>query len=83
MSLVVSLNGELVFLFLLQKLLFVQDLRSLLLQETHLSAFSVVFSQDWLLFFAIKPFGLSVFGGNWESESADLVFRHKCNNAYF
>ena len=46
MSQVASFYGELVFLFLVQKLLFVQDVRSLLLQETHLSAFSVVFSQD-------------------------------------
>ena len=45
-SLAASLNGELVFLFSVQKLLFVQDFRSILLQETHLSVFSVVFSQD-------------------------------------
>ena len=45
-SLVASLNGELVFLFSVQKLLFVQDFQSILLQETHLSVFSVVFPQD-------------------------------------
>ena len=45
-SLAASLNGGLVFLFSVQKLLFVQDFRSILLQETHLSVFSVVFSQD-------------------------------------
>ena len=42
----VSLNGELVFLFSVQKLLFVQDFQSILLQQTHLSVFSVVFPQD-------------------------------------
>ena len=45
-SLAASLNGELVFLFSVQKLLFVQDFQSILLQETHLSVFSVVFPQD-------------------------------------
>ena len=45
-SLATSLNGELVFLFSAQKLLFVQDFQSILLQETHLSVFSVVFFQD-------------------------------------
>ena len=35
-SLAASLNGGLVFLFSVQKLLFVQDFRSILLQETHL-----------------------------------------------
>ena len=40
----------------------VQDFRSILLQETHLSVFTVVFSQDRLLLFL--PLGLlgSVFG---------------------
>ena len=42
-SLAALLNGELVFLFSVQKLLFVQDFQSILLQETHLSVFSVVF----------------------------------------
>ena len=32
--------------FLTMKLPFVRDFRSILLQETHLSVFSVVFSQD-------------------------------------
>ena len=36
-SLAASLKGELVFLFSVQKLLFVQDFRSISLQETHLS----------------------------------------------
>ena len=45
-SLAASLNGELLFLFSAQKLLFVQDFQSILLQETHLSVFSVVFFQD-------------------------------------
>ena len=45
-SLAASLNGELVFLFSVQKLLFVQDFRSFSLQETHLSVLCVVFSQD-------------------------------------
>ena len=45
-SLAASLNGELVFLFSVQKLLFVQDFQSILLQETHLSVLSVVFPQD-------------------------------------
>ena len=45
-SLAASLNGELVFLFLVKKLLSVQDFRSILRQETHLSVFSVVFSPD-------------------------------------
>ena len=44
--LVASLHGELVVVFSVQKLLFVQDFRSILLQETHFSVFSVVFSQD-------------------------------------
>ena len=44
-SLAASLNGELVFLLSVQKLLFVQDFRSISLQETHLSVFSVVFSK--------------------------------------
>ena len=44
--LVAWLHGELVFVFSVQKLLFVQDFRSILLQETHFSVFSVVFSQD-------------------------------------
>ena len=45
-SLAALLNGELVFLFSVQKSLFVQDFQSILLQETHLSVFSVVFPQD-------------------------------------
>ena len=45
-SFAVSLNGELVFLFSVQKLLFVQDFQSILLQETHLSVLNVVFPQD-------------------------------------
>ena len=45
-SLAASLNGEWVFLFSLEKLLFVQDFRSISLQETHLSVFSLVFSRD-------------------------------------
>ena len=45
-SLAASLNGELGFLFSVQKLLFVQDFRSISLQETHLSVFSVMFSRD-------------------------------------
>ena len=55
-SLAASLNGELVFLFSVQKLLFVQDFRSISLQGTHLSVFSVVFCQDWLLFFCYQAF---------------------------
>ena len=43
-SLAASLNDELGFLFSVQKLLFVQDFRSISLQETHLSAFSVIFN---------------------------------------
>ena len=54
----------------MQKLLFVQDFRSLLLQETHLSAFSEVFSKDCLVFVAIKPFGFSVLAAT-ENESAE------------
>ena len=54
----------------MQKLLFVQDFRSVLLNETHLSVFSEVFSQDCLLFFAIKPFGFSVSAAT-ENESAE------------
>ena len=38
-----SLNGELGFLFSVQKLLFVQDFRSISLQETHVSVFSWMF----------------------------------------
>ena len=45
-SLAASLNGELVFLFSVQKLLFLQDFQSVLLQETHFSFFSVVFPED-------------------------------------
>ena len=62
--LVASLHGELVFVFSVQKLLFVQDFRSILLQETHLSVFSVVFSQDWLLFFCYQAFWVQCLGGN-------------------
>ena len=72
-----SLNGELVFLFWVQKLLFVKDFRSVSLQETHLSVFSVVFSRDWLLFFCYLAFWVQCFGGNWEWKRR--VFRHKCN----
>ena len=43
-SLAASLNGELGFLFSVQKLLFIQDFRSVSLQETHLSVFSVIFN---------------------------------------
>ena len=43
-SLAASLNGELGFLFSVQKLLFIQDFRSISLQETHLSVFSVIFN---------------------------------------
>ena len=45
-SLVASFNGELVFLFSVQKLILEKDFQSILLQETHLSIFSVVFPQD-------------------------------------
>ena len=69
-SLAASLNGELIILFAVQKLLFVQEFQSILLQETHWSVFSVVFPQDWLLFFAIKPFGFSVLAAT-ENESAE------------
>ena len=43
-SLAASLNGELGFLSSVQKLLFIQDFRSISLQETHLSVFSVIFN---------------------------------------
>ena len=59
----------------MQKLLFAQDFRSVLLNETHLSVFSEVFSQDCLLFFCyqdIKPFGFSVLAAT-ENESAESV----------
>ena len=41
-----AVNGELVFLLSVQKLLFIQDFRSILLQKTHFGVFSVVFPQD-------------------------------------
>ena len=44
-GLTASLNGELVFFFFSAEIAFVQDFLSILLQETHISVFSVVFSQ--------------------------------------
>ena len=61
-SLAALLNGELVFLFSVQKLLFVRDIRSILFQECSLKI--------EFYCFAIKPFGFSVLAAT-EKESAE------------
>ena len=61
-SLAASLNGELVFLFSVQKLLFVRDIRSILLQDCSLKIESYCF--------ATEPFGFSVLAAT-EKESAE------------
>ena len=60
-SLAASLNGELVFLFSVQKLLFVQDFRSFSLHETHLSVFLCGVLSRLTLIFLISSLLGSVF----------------------
>ena len=71
-SLATSLNDEFVFLFSVQKLLFVQDFRSFSSRDTFKCFLCGVLSRLTLIFFffATKPFGFSVLAAT-ENESAE------------